>query len=252
MVDAVVQSVSDKVGSVIFELGTCVVELPHNINLLQGRMKNLQSYLKDAESEAKNREACRLIIEIRDLAHDVEDIVDIYSAEIERDNARGLFGFLKQMSSALCHCMTSTEIANKIEEFNQRAESLEELKGDFKSESHDTASSFDELWRERRKFLLAPEPKKIFGCEDIFRELEKKMREGNTKICIMITIVGPGGVGKTTVARRIYKEMKDELNCSCAMVYVSHNPNTEEILCDITKQVGLSDNMMNEHLRLPC
>ncbi|PIN01044.1 hypothetical protein CDL12_26453 [Handroanthus impetiginosus] len=130
MVDAVVQSVIDKVGSVIFEFGTRLVDLPRNINSLQERMKNLQSYLKDAESKAENPEVRKLIIDIWDLAHDVEDIVDNYSAEIEDDNARGPFGFLKQMGSALCHCMTSSEIANKIEEFNQRAEKLEELRGD--------------------------------------------------------------------------------------------------------------------------
>ncbi|KAH0637490.1 hypothetical protein KY289_037405 [Solanum tuberosum] len=55
------------------------------------------------------------------------------------------------------------------------------------------------------------------------------------------------GLGKTTLAKKLYRHVRHQFECS-ALVYVSQQPRAGEILLDIAKQVGLTDEKRKEHL----
>ena len=53
----------------------------------------------------------------------------------------------------------------------------------------------------------------------------------------MVSIVGFGGVGKTTLANQVYCKIKDSFECR-AFVSVSQNPDLLRILSDMLSQLG--------------
>ncbi|KAL0404094.1 UNVERIFIED_CONTAM: ToMV resistance protein Tm-2(2) [Sesamum radiatum] len=170
-------------GNLIIKTGNRIYHLQENISWIEREMRTLQSYLKDAESKrSMSHEVANLIINIRDLAQDVEDILDTYLPKIE---------------------------------------------------SHNT----EDLQDRRKLFLLAPRDSKIVGREGILCKLEQEMLSEN-KGSRIISVVGPAGVGKTTVAKRVYQMTKNEFDVY-AIVYVSQEPRLGELLLDIAKQVGL-------------
>ncbi|XP_066379894.1 disease resistance protein RGA5-like, partial [Miscanthus floridulus] len=72
----------------------------------------------------------------------------------------------------------------------------------------------------------------------------------------VVSILGFGGLGKTTLAIQVYSKIKWQFNCA-AFVSVSRNPNTKKILTDMLRQVGGNvglptdtERQLIEHLRL--
>lgn len=57
------------------------------------------------------------------------------------------------------------------------------------------------------------------------------------------SIVGCGGLGKTTLANQVYKSVSSQFSCA-AFVSISQNPDVKKILRDIAEEVGIKDNML--------
>ncbi|KAG8390537.1 hypothetical protein BUALT_Bualt01G0093800 [Buddleja alternifolia] len=195
--------------------------LQENISWIESQMRFLQSYLKDAESKKKgSHEVANLIISIRDLAYDVDDILDTYLPEIQSHshNTRERFHFLKH-ASCICFGVKTNKFVVEIEKIKKRAAELEVCRRNcgitVDSNAAGPSSDADDLWGSRKLFLHAPESK-IFGRGETLQKLEKEMVRKNINRCRIVSVVGPGGVGKTTVAKRIYHKAKNEFQ-SAAM-----------------------------------
>ena len=52
----------------------------------------------------------------------------------------------------------------------------------------------------------------------------------------VVSIVGFGGLGKTTLANQVYQKIKGQFDCSC-FVPVLRNPNVAKILADMLKEL---------------
>ncbi|KAK3119361.1 hypothetical protein QOZ80_9BG0718680 [Eleusine coracana subsp. coracana] len=55
----------------------------------------------------------------------------------------------------------------------------------------------------------------------------------------VIALLGPGGLGKTTLAREVFKKQQSKFDCA-AFVYVGWNPSRNAVLTDIARQVMLN------------
>nr|CAB3465695.1 unnamed protein product [Digitaria exilis] len=63
------------------------------------------------------------------------------------------------------------------------------------------------------------------------------MKDDSTRKLKVVSIVGFGGLGKTTLARQVFNRIKSEF-VSLAFVPVSRNPNIKKILTDMLKEIG--------------
>ncbi|KAL0381966.1 UNVERIFIED_CONTAM: ToMV susceptible protein tm-2 [Sesamum calycinum] len=199
-------------------------------------MRTLQSYLKDADYKRSTRhEAANLIIDIRDLAHDVEDILDTFLREIES-------------ASGIARLAKANSFGSEIEKIKRRVDDIENSreKCGVLADANAGAVIDADLQDRRKLFLRAPHELKIVGREGILRKLEEEiLSEENRRI--IKSIVGAAGVGKTTVGKRVYERTKNRFEVS-AIVYVSQEPNLRELLLDIANQVGLSKDKVKEDL----
>jgi cytidylate kinase len=53
---------------------------------------------------------------------------------------------------------------------------------------------------------------------------------------VVVSIVGFGGLGKTTLANLVYEKLKGKFDCG-AFVFVSHNPNMDMIFKNMLHQL---------------
>ncbi|KAL0404124.1 UNVERIFIED_CONTAM: ToMV susceptible protein tm-2 [Sesamum radiatum] len=192
--------------------GTRINNLKENISWTERKMRSLHSYLKDADSKrSTSHEVANLIIDIRDLAEDVVDILNEYFPHTE---SQGASGILSSAAKAI-----SFDLA--IEKSKRRVDDIENsmVRCGVTADPNAGAVIDAKLQDSRKSFLHAPGESKIFRP----------------------------GVGKTTVGKRVYERTENRFEVS-ARVYVSQDPNLGELLLDIAKQVGLSKDKVQEDL----
>ncbi|KAH0634424.1 hypothetical protein KY290_037839 [Solanum tuberosum] len=98
---------------------------------------------------------------------------------------------------------------------------------------------------QRRLFLHADETE-VIGLDDYFNMLQAKLLDHDLPYGV-VSIVGMPGLGKTTLAKKLYRHIRDKFECS-GLVYVSQQPRVGEILHDIAKQVGVTEEERKDNL----
>ncbi|PIN03813.1 hypothetical protein CDL12_23657 [Handroanthus impetiginosus] len=244
MADAVVSAVINKAvdigANLILEEGHRLYWLQEDIGWLEREMRHMQGYLQNAESKKfTNPNVDNLIKDIRDLVHDAEDILDIYLPQIESHRSSGL---LKRMSTSfLPYCSTSSLFSKEIENIKVRVKDIDEKRKTYNLE--DMSGTDDVSNVDPRTTKLHVDDPIIVGFEQDVEELKHKLKEHP-----FVSIVGMAGLGKTTLAKKLFKGIKDDFDC-CASVSVSQKPNIENLVKDIATKVGLAqDRNLEENL----
>ncbi|PIN19892.1 hypothetical protein CDL12_07423 [Handroanthus impetiginosus] len=240
IVSAVINKAIDMGANMIMKESSRLYRLQEDIGWLEREMRHMQGYLENAEAmKVTNPNMVNLIKDIRDLVHDVEDILDIYLPQIESHRSSDL---LKRMSTCFFpYYWTSSEFSRKIEKIKRRVEGIDAdrtrygIVGDIPGT--DAVSSVD-----LRTTKLHVDDPIIVGFEKDIKELKSKLKEHP-----FVSIVGMAGLGKTTLAKKVFKGIKDGFDCSVS-ISISQNPNIKNLMQDIAKKVGLDKEKREENL----
>lgn len=77
------------------------------------------------------------------------------------------------------------------------------------------------------------------GIEKPSQEIIVRLVEERRRV---VSIVGPGGSGKTTLAKQVYEKIKGQFSC-VAFVSVSQKPNMNNLLRELQFQTGVPTSM---------
>ncbi|GLT33390.1 hypothetical protein SLA2020_079860 [Shorea laevis] len=193
---------------------------------LRDSLKIIQSMIHDAERKQgkESDDPVRLWLQrLQRLAYDVEDVLDECDYEHFRRHVETLEEKKRKRSSF------TSDIVDKIKDINMRFDELKERARVLNLESrefHPTAMQLpktDSVLGDSKVFGRGDDIERILGILDDLRE-KQYLVSG-------VSIVGMGGLGKTTVARSIYKKAKEEKRYDLvAWVCVSEDFNEETIL----------------------
>ncbi|CAL5092033.1 unnamed protein product [Urochloa decumbens] len=261
MEKAIVSAATGAMGPVLAKLG----ELLHDKYKLAKRVRMDIEFLR-SELNFMNRMLCTLAdVEdldplnkewrdmVRELAYDVEDCIDRSVTQLDRaDDAKGGFG--AKLARKLKKIRVSHQVAHQIQELKARV--VEESKrhkrykldGLVGSSSSASANKVDlrmcALWVEMKNLVGLDGP-----IDEIIRLLMPVKGEEPSKQVRTVSIVGCGGLGKTTLANQVYQRIKGDFECK-AFVSVSQNPNMKDVLMKICSQVGATVSMGDDELIL--
>jgi len=101
------------------------------------------------------------------------------------------------------------------------------------------AKPADVLVQNLRLSAMYKKAAELIGTEEKSNELIDKLMEGDEpskKLLRTVSIVGFGGLGKTTLAKVVYDKLKGQFDCK-AFVSVSENPNIEMIFINMLRQL---------------
>ncbi|CAO2187188.1 unnamed protein product [Urochloa humidicola] len=204
--------------------------------------------LTDAQDLSGNMKLWR--DEIRELAYDIEDCIDGFMARVDRDDGgggpTGILGLFHKFKKLI----SRHEIANEIELLKVRAIDASERHKRYnfvEQASNSTKSSavdprLPALYVEIDELVGIDGPKKHI-IEWLTRETEVSTSSEERKVTVL-SIVGCGGLGKTTLANQVYLKVKGQFECA-AFVSVSQNPDVRKILRDIVKEVDIKGNILD-------
>ncbi|KAH1084036.1 hypothetical protein J1N35_023797 [Gossypium stocksii] len=194
------------IGNLLTEEAIYLWGVEEQVDRLQTELKWMQSSLMVAETKQSTDERIRLwVAEIRELAYDAEDVIEEFAFKIGSKNKGGLPICIKRSGCCLKKGWVLHETRSKIEKIIERINDLvrrlqaygvKELKG----RGEESSSSTER--RESRRTYPHIMDDNIVGLVDDTEGLVKVLT--NESGCKVVTIWGMGGLGKTTLAKKIY------------------------------------------------
>lgn len=237
MVDAVVTVFLEKLLGALSEGSRFIIEFRDQFVTLQNELQLMQSFLKDAERLKRKNQTLRCImVNLREMIYQAEDMLaDCQLKSMDDDPTSS--GWLK--------CLSPTKISfqyqtgKRLEEMNAKISKIKvdistylgvPLLGQPGVDPHN-----DQIPRWSSPVY---DHTQVVGLEEDTRKLKDWLREGDTDI-LAIGVVGMGGLGKTTIAQKVFneREMEDHFERRI-WVSVSQTFTEEQILRSMLRNLG--------------
>uniref|UniRef100_A0A803Q8Q5 Uncharacterized protein n=1 Tax=Cannabis sativa TaxID=3483 RepID=A0A803Q8Q5_CANSA len=211
----------------------------------------LLAFLKDADARVDTNQinnntnhGIKVWVEkLRRAAFEVEDVIDDYTHLMvkQQGNHPHIQRFISIVRKNACLVIKlkhQHDIASKIKDIRQRIRDINQTSASygFNSTPHDKSSSTSRSsrWYDPRKDSCFIKESDLVGIESSRDELIRKVEDGSPMRTV-ISLLGMGGLGKTTLANQVYVHTKNSFDCY-AWIEVSQTYKRAEILRILVKK----------------
>ncbi|KAM1413386.1 hypothetical protein ACFXTO_025990 [Malus domestica] len=207
MAEAVVSFVAVRLGYFIQE-AKFLYGVGDIVDRAQTELQFMRSFLKNADKRQEHDETLRIwIAKIVDAAYDLEDVVEAYTLKAVLKRRGGITITLKRFSCILKEGVDLHKIGTEIENITTRISNLRSSLETFNLREirEDGGAGSLQLYERqqllRRSYSHVIEPD-IVGLEDSAKEVIMQLMKEDK--CLVVSIWGMDGLGKTTLAKHVY------------------------------------------------
>ena len=256
---SIAASVIDKIGSLAYQEICSAWVVSSDLKKLELTMSTIQVVLLDAEEkQVKNRGLSVWLGQLKDVFHDAMDVLDEFECEALRRQVVKMHGstrekVLDSVSYSFFNLLGfSYKMSQKIKGIR---ESLEELAKD-RAQFH-LEERFEDLRIGDRKREMTHSF--VRDCDVIGRDDDKQkiidllMHPGDNCNVSVISVVGIGGLGKTTLAQWVYNDKRITKHFDSRIwVCVSEDFNVLTLAKEILKSTGngIKENMSMDEVQV--
>jgi NB-ARC domain/Rx N-terminal domain len=206
MAEAVVSVLVYKLSDLLIGEAVFLNGLKDQIELVMLQLHQMQCFLKDADTKQNKDERVKgWVKHIRDIAYETEDAIDTFLGEIAPSQRKGA-GIMKVFVRQPAELFARHKLGENICKIQAKLKIIFEGRLTF---------GIENLGGERRKLrsvvrgVLNPDKDdyEIVGFKDEKRNLiDQLIASGSVQRRQVVSIVGQGGLGKTTLAQKIFND----------------------------------------------
>ncbi|KAF8715970.1 hypothetical protein HU200_026936 [Digitaria exilis] len=264
--ESTVKSLLGKLGSLLAQEYTLIRGVAGDLQYINDELASMQSFLRDlggaaGDGRGHGHHDHRMkdwMKQIRDLTYDIEDCVDDSAHRIRGLPSDMCCYFLVNSAYEVVTWWPRRDVAAKISNLKTRAQQIAERRHRYGVDNPKSsvvvgdgggggaaapgggaaasAAAFNAAENQDSSLKLVT-PKTPVGVQKDMEELEKWVTgPGQGGTTSVLSIVGFGGVGKTTIATALYHKFRDQFEHR-AIVTVSQSSDIEGILSKILSQV---------------
>ncbi|KAK4851955.1 hypothetical protein QYF36_019759 [Acer negundo] len=253
MVDAVVSLALDRLADFLIDKAVFLGSVRQEVQWLKNELGWMQCYIASAEEKQDDNPIVRKWLnDITNIAYDAEDVIDKFILQVHDEETKPTGCFPSMSSCVKCKKKVNLhDIGKDIEELKVRINDLPRIRELYQLESSsnkgegNSSNSLARLTQLRRTTSFSVE-KKVFGHDDCTISLLAKLFDPDRRRFV-VSIYGMGGLGKTTLAGKLYHHLEVKMNFDCcAWVCVSQDYNTHVLLLRIISSFGFTTKKTEE------
>ncbi|KAK1267781.1 Disease resistance protein RPM1 [Acorus gramineus] len=226
---------------------------------IMDEMESMVSYLREADRREYDDEGVKTWVkQLREVAYDTEDVVEEYLLHLERRReGRGrLVKFLHQNFQCTLHLGMRHQIATQVQGIKLRVQSIAARRERYNFGEADHHDSTSNRYNGPRMASLLIDEAELVGIDEPKEKLVGWLTNDEPGR-VVISVVAMGGMGKTTLVKKVYDHgiVKKSFDCF-DFVVVSKTYSMIEIIRNLIKKMydqrkdelpqGL-DHMINVH-----
>ncbi|XP_075668902.1 disease resistance protein RPM1-like [Castanea sativa] len=216
------------------------------VESIKGELEIIRSFLKDADARAEKVDMSNVekiwVKQVSEEAYHIEDVIDEYILYCTKGlyGRSQLFHFFLKVFQFTIKLKARHVIASRIQDINRNLKEKREIairycfntieQGEPSSDARSVA------WSDPRVASLFIEEAEVLGIDSHKDKLINWLVKGPSNRTV-ISVVGIGGVGKTTLVKKVYDNEKLVAQFDCrAWITVSKSYKMEELFRDMIKQ----------------
>ncbi|KAK4595273.1 hypothetical protein RGQ29_013634 [Quercus rubra] len=208
MARALVSAIAEELGSIITSELRLTVSVKEEVQKLESKFRTIQAVLNDAEKRQLKDEAVKLWLDkLKDVSYEMDDVLDEWNtamikADIEKQGKEEEEEEKAETSTAKKR--KHRDIAHKIKELNEK---FDEINKERETYGFELTRGIEEV--ERPKTTSFVDVSEILGRDKVRNDLvsillgKGSVEERSPHV---ISLVGMGGIGKTTLAQLAYND----------------------------------------------
>jgi hypothetical protein len=208
--------------------------LREEVEFLNRELDDMNALLeKMDEADELDPQAKKWRKDIIEMSYDIEDYIDDFTCRI--GEAGDDVGVLRKVLHRLKTFKDRWHIASQIQKIKAKVIEASERRKRY---------MIDQCIRSTTRVIVDPRLQALYqksaslvGVDSQKEEIVKWVMDEGQQLKVM-SIVGFGGLGKTTLANEVYREVGGKFNCK-AIVSISQNPDILKLLNSLMLQVGL-------------
>ncbi|CAA3008343.1 late blight resistance homolog R1A-10 [Olea europaea subsp. europaea] len=240
MADAAVEFLLENLKQLLVYNIKLIGAVKSEVEELYSDLKVFKAFLKDSTGKRQNHEVLKeLVNQIRDVVYEAEDTVEAFVCQAAEHKARN---YIEKAFHILDYPAELRKSVKTIENIRQRVRKIYENKL-FGFEALQNREGSTRGAKEKKAPIV--EEHDVVGFQDEANNLIILLNEGSEELEVT-SIIGMPGLGKTTLARMIFRDSRIEYEFyNRAWVFVSQEYSRREVILNILSQFGKPTNEMS-------
>ncbi|KAJ4771621.1 Disease resistance protein (CC-NBS-LRR class) family [Rhynchospora pubera] len=210
MAEAVVQYVLVKITEAAYQEVLFLYGVKDKVEWAKRELEWVRAFVRDADAKVKQNNGAlvkKWVEEVKEVAYMIEDALDEFFVKMGGARSKGVLKKVSHMPKAL---IERHKVGTAIDKIKERLKEIKENRENYGITSLPSSSGGPARQFVRPVFTPEIDETEVVGFEDDIKNICEQLRDDSVSRLSVISIVGPGGRGKSTVASKIYKSSGEE------------------------------------------
>ncbi|KAL7219145.1 hypothetical protein ACSBR2_012257 [Camellia fascicularis] len=243
MAEAVVSFAVERIEDLLIHKANLLYGVRSQVQGMLAELRGMRPFLKDADArQDEHKSISKLVVEIRDVAYNAEDVIETFVFKFEPRGRRGIIHILKRSARIFSEVITLYKIRSQIVTIQRLHANLPSLGLRALMEIGSATS------RHLEQTFSQVGDECFIGIEQDIEVLAAQLVSEDAEHCKVVLIWGMGGVGKTTLARKVYQYTDVRRHFDAfAWAFISQQWKLKDVLHNILIQLipGKKDEIVN-------
>ncbi|XP_076898836.1 disease resistance protein RPM1-like [Bidens hawaiensis] len=244
MADGAVNFLLEKVTTILMQEASLLGDSQSDVEAIKLELEIMRSYIRDAERKSLKSELVETWVrQVREVVNKIEDVLDeyVYYKDMEVDR-RGFKNMFQDMIKVPMHMTRRRKMSLKLQKLKVKVQEVCEIRKRYtfdhqtQEESKGARNASIDWWQRQEELSMFVDEDEIVGMGDNKEKLMEWLIDDPR--LMVISIVGMGGLGKTTLVTKVFNDQMIQRCFDCwAWVSVSQTNGVEELLRFMIKKL---------------